>query len=315
MASQKQGRGTTGQQGSSRQSGSGSKADRPTGAGRSGTAAPGTRAGTPADASGGRGSEPGSPRGGSANRGGASNRGGSGGGSANRGGSGGGSANRGGSGGGSASRGSASNRGGRPGGTDRPANGARGQGQQRPGQATAATLSQNDLWPAGTPRPAASRWLQLTTLILSLAGLGVSIYLTIAHYTSSTILACPSNSFINCGEVTTSSQSIIFGIFPVAVLGLAFYVFMVAITSPWAWRSDFAPIPRLRLGGSSITIRWIRLGVVITGMAFVLYLVYAELIEIGRICEYCTAVHIITFALFALIVFDASFRSGATARR
>jgi uncharacterized membrane protein len=287
MASQKQGRGTTGQQGSSPQSGSGSRADRPTGAGRSGTAAPGTRA----DASSGRGSEPGSPRGGSANRGGSASRS------------------------GSASRGGASNRGGRPGGTDRPANGARGQGQQRPGQATAATLSQNDLWPAGTPRPAASRWLQLTTLILSLAGLGVSIYLTIAHYTSSTILACPSNSFINCGEVTTSSQSIIFGIFPVAVLGLAFYVFMVAITSPWAWRSDFAPIPRLRLGGSSITIRWIRLGVVITGMAFVLYLVYAELIEIGRICEYCTAVHIITFALFALIVFDASFRSGATARR
>ena len=106
--------------------------------------------------------------------------------------------------------------------------------------------------------------------------------------------------------MTTSSESIIFGIFPVAVLGLAFYVFMVAINSPWAWRSELPAI------------RWARLGGVITGIAFVLYLVYAELIEIGKICEYCTAVHIITFALFVLIIFDASFRtgtSGSAARR
>ncbi len=99
------------------------------------------------------------------------------------------------------------------------------------------------------------------------------------------------------------------------MLGLAFYVFMAAINSPWAWRYDFSPIPWLRLGSRNITIHWIRLGAVITGIAFALYLVYAELVEIGKICEYCTAVHIITFALFALIVFDASFRSGATARR
>ena len=131
--------------------------------------------------------------------------------------------------------------------------------------------------------------------------MGFSTYLTIAHYTGSAILACPANSFINCGEVTNSPESVIFGIFPVAVLGLAFYVFMVAINSPWAWRSELPAI------------RWARIGGIVTGMAFVLYLVYAELIEIGKLCEYCTAVHIITFALFVLIVFDASFRTG-TAR-
>ena len=128
--------------------------------------------------------------------------------------------------------------------------------------------------------------------------MGFSTYLTIAHFTGSAILACPANSFINCGEVTNSPESIIFGVFPVAVLGLAFYVFMVAINSPWAWRSELPAI------------RWARLGGIVTGMAFVLYLVYAELIEIGKLCEYCTAVHIITFALFVLIVFDASFRTG-----
>ncbi len=103
-----------------------------------------------------------------------------------------------------------------------------------------------------------------------------------------------------------------------AVLGLAFYVFLVAINSPWAWRADSAPIRGLRLGGRPVTIHWIRVASLIAGMGFVLYLLYAELIQIGKICEYCTLVHIITFALFVVIMFDAAFRtgtSGAAARR
>ncbi len=92
--------------------------------------------------------------------------------------------------------------------------------------------------------------------------------------------------------MTTSPESIIFGIFPVAVLGLAFYVFMVAINSPWAWRADL-PV-----------IRWARLAGILTGIVMVLYLVYAELFKIDAICEYCTAVHIITFLLFVLIVYS-----------
>ena len=33
-------------------------------------------------------------------------------------------------------------------------------------------------------------WMQLVTFALALAGLGVSIYLTIAHFTESTLLGC-----------------------------------------------------------------------------------------------------------------------------
>lgn len=189
-----------------------------------------------------------------------------------------------------------SSRGGRPaqpGGSQ-----ARRQDRQQGQRGAAALASQAALADASITRPPAPTWLRWTTLILSLVGLGFSTYLTIAHFTGSAILACPANSFINCGEVTNSPESIIFGVFPVAVLGLAFYVFMVAINSPWAWRSELPAI------------RWARLGGIVTGMAFVLYLVYAELIEIGKLCEYCTAVHIITFALFVLIVFDASFRTS-----
>jgi uncharacterized membrane protein len=43
------------------------------------------------------------------------------------------------------------------------------------------------------------------------------------------------------------------------------------------------------------------LGAVAGGLLFVLWLVYAELFRIGRICLYCTAVHLIVFALFAVV--------------
>ncbi len=189
-------------------------------------------------------------------------------------------------------------------------NGGRGQGnrgpggrpgQGRPGRA-ATGLPDSPAVKAADDRFRVSAWVQWTSLVLSLAGLGVSIYLTIAHYTGNSILVCSDKGVINCAKVTTSAQSMVFGIFPVAVLGLAFYVFMVAVNTPWAWRS------RLPL------LWWARLGGIITGMGFVLYLLYAEIIQIGNICLWCTSVHVITFLLFALLVFDASLGRGAMAK-
>jgi uncharacterized membrane protein len=294
MARQKQGRGASGQPASSKSSGAGSQAPGPGGEASPSAARAGNGSAN-RSGSGNPAGRPGQPTAGSANRGGRPGQsGGSSGRSGRPGQTGGGKANRndrpGPTAAGNASRGG---RPGQPGG-----NQARRQAQQR-GQRGAALAREGALADAAIPRPPAPSWLRWTTLILSLVGLGFSTYLTIAHYTGSAILACPANSFINCGEVTNSPESIIFGVFPVAVLGLAFYVFMVAINSPWAWRSERPAI------------RWARLGGIVTGMAFVLYLVYAELIEIGKLCEYCTAVHIITFALFVMIVFDASFRTAS----
>ena len=145
---------------------------------------------------------------------------------------------------------------------------------------------------APAARTAVPRWLQLTTFLLALAGLGVSIYLTVAHFTEKALFACSENGLVNCTKVTTSPQSYAFGI-PVAVLGLAFFVAAVALMSPWAWRS-----PRRE-------VHLIRLASVVVGIGFVLYLLYAELFIIGSICLYCTSVHAITFLLFALTAFAA----------
>jgi uncharacterized membrane protein len=145
--------------------------------------------------------------------------------------------------------------------------------------------------PAGPPA-----WLQWTTLVLALIGLGLSAYETYAHFNGSRLAGCPTggNGTFNCTAVITSSQSMVFGVFPVAVLGLAFYVAVTALMTPWAWR-----IQRREVG-------LLRLATMVAGMGFVMYLIYAEVVQIQDICEYCTGVHIITFLLFCITVFSAA---------
>jgi uncharacterized membrane protein len=143
--------------------------------------------------------------------------------------------------------------------------------------------------PAGPPL-----WLQIVTLVLALGGLGVSSYETWAHFNGSHLFACGSGSSENCTAVITSSQSMVFGVIPVAILGLIFYVFAVAIMSPWAWRIQRREVGLLRLAS------------MVVGMGFVVYLIYAELYQIGNWCLYCTGVHIITFLLFCITVFSAA---------
>lgn len=135
---------------------------------------------------------------------------------------------------------------------------------------------------------AAAAWRVATSLVLSLAGLGVSVYLTIAHYSSAAILACPENSTFDCARVTTSAQSVILGV-PVAVLGLAFYLVMTVVNLPLLWRMTDrrVHVARLVLSGA--------------GVLFVIYLISAELLVIKAVCLWCSTVHLITFLLFVLV--------------
>jgi uncharacterized membrane protein len=157
--------------------------------------------------------------------------------------------------------------------------------------------------------PPAPRWLAVTTWVLALIGLGLSVYLTITHLHPAALVCSHGGGIVNCEAVTQSAQSKVFGIFPVAELGLAFYVLMAVICAPWAWRMTRV----LRLGPVAIgnaELRWIRLGSVVVGIGFVLYLLFVELVQLGSICLYCTGVHITTFLLFTLILFDSVFRQA-----
>ena len=148
-------------------------------------------------------------------------------------------------------------------------------------------------------------WLQVTSLVLAVLGLAISAYETYAHYNGNRLLGCPSgaHSTFDCAAVITSPQSMVFNVFPVAVLGLAFYVFAVVIFSPWAWQFRGAVIGGLRITSRGVDI--VRLGSAIVGMGFVMYLIYAEF-QIGSVCEYCSGVHLVTFLLFCITVVSAA---------
>lgn len=131
------------------------------------------------------------------------------------------------------------------------------------------------------------KWLQWLGVVLALAGAGVSFYLTIAHYTTSVVLACPENSIVNCAKVTTSLYSKVFGV-PLALLGLLFFIAMVPVQLPIFWQ---------------MTQKWLiwgRLAFAGSGVLMIFWLIYVELFKLNAICLYCTAVHVITIALFAL---------------
>jgi uncharacterized membrane protein len=102
-------------------------------------------------------------------------------------------------------------------------------------------------------------------------------------------LVCSDNGAINCEKVTTSPQSEILGI-PVAMLGLAFFIPMIALCLPAAWRSADRRVHLARLALS------------ITGVGMILYLIIAELFLIKAICLWCSGVHLVTFLLFVIVV-------------
>lgn len=136
--------------------------------------------------------------------------------------------------------------------------------------------------------PTVPRWAVLTTFTLSLIGFGLSAYLTFTHFAGTQFLACSDSGVVNCGAVTTSAQSYFLGI-PVAVLGLATYVVMTALTSPWAWRAQH------------YAVHVARYVLAIGAMGFVLWLISAELLIIDHICLWCSGVHLVTFALLIVL--------------
>ncbi|MCW3044301.1 MAG: Vitamin epoxide reductase [Actinobacteria bacterium] len=132
-----------------------------------------------------------------------------------------------------------------------------------------------------------ARWVRVAAPLLCLAGLGVSLYLTIAHYNAKVTLACPETGIVNCAKVTESPQSAILGV-PVALLGLLYFVAITPLHLPAAWRSESGLVRRARVGAA------------VAGILMVLYLVYTELFTLDALCLWCTAVHGITFLLFVV---------------
>jgi uncharacterized membrane protein len=140
----------------------------------------------------------------------------------------------------------------------------------------------------------APRGLVWASFVIAIAGLADAAYLAYEHGSGSHSLACPDTGRINCAKVTTSSYSEFHGI-PVAYLGLAFFVVLVLVMSPWVWASRSS----LLRGG--------RAALVVGGLAFAVYLVWAEL-KLDALCLYCTGVHVAVFLLFVVTLFAEASR-------
>jgi uncharacterized membrane protein len=131
-------------------------------------------------------------------------------------------------------------------------------------------------------------WRPLVLGAICLAGIGISIYLLIVHYDRGALI-CSDTGVVNCSKVLTSSASVIFGI-PVPIFGLVYFVAMGVLCLPAAWRSEAA------------WLAWGRVGGVVVGIGMVVYLVAQEALVLHTICLWCTGVHVLTFAMFLVVV-------------
>ena len=124
---------------------------------------------------------------------------------------------------------------------------------------------------------ARARRIGAAIAVLALAGVAISGYLSAVHY-AGLPLACNQAGFVNCEAVIGSRYGTIgsSGI-PVAAAGIAWFAISLGLGAALVAR----PVRQL----SWVLGAWSGLG-----MLAVLYLVYIEIVRIGAICAWCTAV-------------------------
>jgi uncharacterized membrane protein len=122
----------------------------------------------------------------------------------------------------------------------------------------------------------------------AVVGLGIATYLTTLHYAGVSPI-CTTNGFVNCGSVLKSTYSVVPGTsIPVTVPGMIWFIVSgaLAVVSIRCARRGIEEPEWLR----PAHLIWCLLGLV-----SVLYFVFAELVKLHELCEWCTGVHILVF--------------------
>lgn len=133
-------------------------------------------------------------------------------------------------------------------------------------------------------------WVRLLMVLLTLSGLGVSIYLMWGYTTPGASLACGGSH--GCDTVKNSVYANLMGI-PLPVIGLASYsiLLLLLIGQNQAAISDRGWSPHMALA---------IFGISLAGVLYSAYLTYLELFVIYAICRWCVASAIIMVAIFFL---------------
>ena len=132
---------------------------------------------------------------------------------------------------------------------------------------------------------------QLLLLVLSLLGVGISIYLTSVHY-ENVPLVCSASGLIDCARVISSSYSVVPGTaVPITIPGFGWCVVSASLAIVGLFAKTASGQRRVRIA----QFIW-----ALSGLLVVLYLVYVEIVRLHTICVWCTALHVLILLLFLL---------------
>jgi uncharacterized membrane protein len=119
-------------------------------------------------------------------------------------------------------------------------------------------------------------------------GLGISIYLTVVHYTS-VPLVCSTSGAINCELVLSSPYALIAGTsLPTSAAGIVWFAVSTVLAGLRTVRPAPALVRRAQMAWSAI------------GLFTVVGLVFVEIVVLGAICIWCTAAHVLVLVIFLL---------------
>ncbi len=137
-------------------------------------------------------------------------------------------------------------------------------------------------------------WIQALMLLLSLAGLGVSLYLMWGYTAPGATLACGGSH--GCETVKNSMYANLMGI-PLPSLGLVSYLGLLVLLLAQNQ-------PAVRNRGWSAFIALAIFGLSLIGVLYSAYLTYIELFVIYAVCRWCVASALIMVAIFILSIFN-----------
>jgi uncharacterized membrane protein len=132
-----------------------------------------------------------------------------------------------------------------------------------------------------------NNWMNFAIPLLSIIGLGASIYLTYVEITHTRALCGPVG---DCNAVQSSPYAKLFGILPIGLVGALGYVAILAI---WLWQ-------RFRVDVIAKTAGPIMYGMALFGTLFSIYLTYLEIFVIHAVCIWCLSSAVIITVLLLL---------------
>ena len=132
------------------------------------------------------------------------------------------------------------------------------------------------------------RILLAAAAVAGVAGIGISAYLTVVHY-SALPLVCSTNGLVSCERVLSSPYATIAGSgLPTSAAGMI-------------WFSVSAVLAAAQLRGlrGPAILRWHLLWSAL-GLATVIYLVFLEIVQLGALCIWCSSAHALVMATFLI---------------